>query len=91
MTKIQYTYKARRDALISIQLWRSSTDSLDLLMISNLCDDSDFLFPKMSIDPKQHGRFVADFIKKHADGKNLEWLKDFTGELSAQLEGGEDE
>lgn len=84
----KYPYKARQNALLSLQIYEGQ-GPLDIKMVSNMSDETDKLFPDPNVydfDAKRHGRFAADFIGDHADGKTLAWLKVFFASLHHKLD-----
>lgn len=79
----KYPHKASQNALLSIQIRKNvARGSIDLKMTSNLYDGC---LSKSDFDAKRHGRFAAEFIRKHADGDELEWIKAFVGTMNAGL------
>lgn len=82
----KYPYKARQNALLSIQLYEGQ-GPIDLKMVSNLSNESNKLFPaaNLDLDAKRHGKFAAEFIHKHADGNTLIWLNKFINNMAFEL------
>lgn len=89
MSKKLYTYKARQNALLSIQLYKGSSDSLDLRVVANLPEHIQWLFPDSDFDAERHGKFAAEFVKQHANGRDLRWIKWFVDNLNKSLNGEE--
>lgn len=77
----KYPYKAKQNAIFSIQLYEGN-GPIDLLVTSNLTAfDKHFHMP--SLDAERHGREVTKSIIQYADGDTLKWLRVFVGSMEA--------
>lgn len=84
----KYPYKARQNALLSIQLYSvNSTGNIDLKVTSNMSDETDKLFPRpeYDFDALRHGKFAAESIMQFADGRALAFMKVFVASLHKEL------
>lgn len=84
----KYTYKARQNALLSIQLYSvQSRGNIDLKVTSNMTNETDKLFPnpKFDFDAKRHGKFAAESILKFADDNALAFMKVFVSSMNDRL------
>lgn len=84
----KYPYKARQNALLSIQLYSvQSRGAIDLKVTSNMTDETDKMFPNpaSNFEATRHGEFAAESIMQFADDRALAFMKVFVGAMHAKL------